>query len=37
MNIIFILGGKLEYSKFSDLDLDMDGVISTKEFDEDLS
>ena len=31
------LGGMLDNSTFYDLDLDMDGVISTKEFDEDLS
>jgi len=31
------MGGILEHSKFYDLDLDMDGVISTNEFDEDLS
>ena len=36
LNIIFILGGMLDNSTFYDLDLDMDGVISTNEFDEDL-
>jgi len=31
------MGGMLDNSTFYDLDLDMDGVISTNEFDEDLS